>query len=779
MPLTCIPRHILIVEDDRDFSRSLADILELHEYTVQVAANLDEARTLLAAEFFPLVLCDMRLGNERGLDLLDHIRQQQLACRYLVLTAYADTQMAIEALQLGAADFLRKPLEVHQLLASLKRNFEVLDLEKDRQDAQEAQLKHEQELALSEERFRALFDTSPDAIILSDLESGALVDVNRAVVLQIGVAKEELLGKNSLEIGLWEEQARQQFYEVLREQGQVENMEAVYRRPKSREEVHGLLSARITQIQGRDYLLTVVRDISELKKIEREREQERRLTEAIIDSLPGLFFMFGKDGLIHRWNQNYYDDLGYAETDRHNLNALDLIPPEEHPKARERIEEVFRSGRATLEASQITKRGDKRPYYFSGKRLDRGEESYVVGVGFDISDRLAAEQALRESEERYRQLYREFETLLNGIPDALVLLNPEQTIVWANHGAESHFGPEVGTLPGKHCQDLWGREEELCDDCIQKTFEEGVAQEKIHHSGDGRVWGMKVFPIKGADGQVVNVLQLSSDLTEKITLREEAARASRLAALGEMAAGVAHEINNPNGMIQINLGMVAQALEEGREVMDRHYEQQGDFPWGGINYSRMRDEIPRLVTEMRDASQRIKRTVEELKGFSRRDLTSDFTPLEVNASVEAALRLCADDIQRAGAQVAVKLQDGLPRVRGLAQRIEQILVNLISNACHALTGEGRNVEIVTRQSSGGGQVEVRVQDHGCGIAPEHLERLTDPFFTTRRETGGTGLGLSLSARMAKEHGGRLEFKSTPGEGTTVTLILPVDQGGNA
>lgn len=635
----------------------------------------------------------------------------------------------------------------------------------------------EQTLRESEERFRTVFQTTPNAVLLAKLSDGRVVDCNESVAAISGFPREEIIGKNSQEIGIWDDpHDRQRMYEQLQEKGFVNDMEYVYRR-KDGSTGHALLSARKVNLRSEPHLLIVSRDISALKQAEQEREHARELADALIDSLPGIFFMIDDKGMLLRWNDNYQQALGYSEEDLRGEEALTRNPQGEHAKLRAAIAEAFRSGSVSVESNHLTKAGEAKPYFYSAKRLDVAGNRYLVGVGIDISERVAAERALRESEERFRRLYKEFETLLNGIPDALVLLNPELMIVWSNRGAEEHFGAQLGTLPGKHCKELWGLDEELCENCIQKTFDEGITQEKIHNAADGRVWGMKVFPIKDLDGRVANVIQISSDLTEKVALREEADRASRLAALGEMAAGVAHEINNPNGMIMISLNLVAQAIRDGRGILDKHFDEQGDFSWGGIKYSRMRDEIPRLVEEMQDSALRIKNTVEELKGFSRRDLQSDYEILDLNSCIEGAVRLTKADCESAGAELFTDLVAALPHVRGVQQRIEQILVNLISNACHALDGDNNNIEVRSRISADGEKVLVSVRDHGIGIAPQHLERLTDPFFTTRREVGGTGLGLSLSARMAKEHGGRLEFASSPEEGTTASLILPVHREG--
>jgi polar amino acid transport system substrate-binding protein len=141
---------------------------------------------------------------------------------------------------------------------------------------------------------------------------------------------------------------------------------------------------------------------------------------------------------------------------------------------------------------------------------------------------------------------------------------------------------------------------------------------------------------------------------------------------------------------------------------------------------------------------------------------------------QAAVRLVEPTIRKATFCFRADYASGLPGIRCNSQRIEQVLVNLILNACQALPDQYRCIELSTWFDSQQQAVFCRLRDEGNGISPEHLARLTDPFFTTKREIGGTGLGLSVSAGIVKEHSGALEFESTPGQGTIVTLKLPVD-----
>ncbi len=278
------------------------------------------------------------------------------------------------------------------------------------------------------------------------------------------------------------------------------------------------------------------------------------------------------------------------------------------------------------------------------------------------------------------------------------------------------------------------------------------------------------------------VAQRTASLAREMAERERAAatlllqqrqlvQADKLAALGVLVAGVAHEVNNPNGFILLNMPILRAAFLDALESLDAGGATD-DLALAGIPYARMRVEIPLMLDEMAAGSRRIKRIVEDLKDFARREDSPRLAPIDLNDVARAAVRLVDARIRHGTGRFEVSLADGLPRVRADAQRIEQVVVNLLLNACEALPGPERGVALATRADPAAGQVVLEVRDEGVGIRPEDLPRVTDPFFTTKRETGGTGLGLSVSAGIVEEHGGALGFASTPGVGTVATLRLP-------
>ncbi len=252
--------------------------------------------------------------------------------------------------------------------------------------------------------------------------------------------------------------------------------------------------------------------------------------------------------------------------------------------------------------------------------------------------------------------------------------------------------------------------------------------------------------------------------------QQQLIQADKMSSLGVLVSGVAHEINNPNALVLLNLPQLQRAWTDIAPLLENHYGLQGDFSVGRIPYSQMRDDIPDMLQEMYDSSSRIKHIVENLRNFSQRNDTPPMTGINLNLVAESAIQLLANPIKKATAHFRLELVKELPRVKGNQQRLEQIVINLLINACQAL--ENPSQALTLRSDFSATEVWLEVEDCGCGIKPEFLSQLSDPFFTTRREAGGTGLGLSISSTIAKEHDGRLEFNSEPGLGTRARLILP-------
>lgn len=263
---------------------------------------------------------------------------------------------------------------------------------------------------------------------------------------------------------------------------------------------------------------------------------------------------------------------------------------------------------------------------------------------------------------------------------------------------------------------------------------------------------------------------------EELQVRQrQLLHADKMTSLGILTSGVAHEINNPNGLLQLSLPQLHKSWLAAEPILEQHYQQHGDYKLGWFNYSRMRDEIPQMLSEMLASSNRIKRIVDDLKDFARRNDAGYNDPIDLTQVVESALRLVDNALRKASNNFSADFAVNLPKFRGNGHRIEQVVVNLVLNACQALDTPSQSIALRTGRCSEEAMVFLEIVDQGCGIDAEQLARITDPFFTTKRESGGTGLGLSVSEGIVKDHSGRLEFDSSPGQGMRVRLLLPIYQ----
>ena len=288
---------------------------------------------------------------------------------------------------------------------------------------------------------------------------------------------------------------------------------------------------------------------------------------------------------------------------------------------------------------------------------------------------------------------------------------------------------------------------------------EGRLDRRMHIESDGEIGQLSL-----AFDNMADSLQAAQEtLEQKVAERTEALehsqqqllQAAKLASIGELAGGVAHEINNPASIMLMRIAQLEEEL-------------------GALNVS---EEATEDVAVIGRQVEKISRIVSGLLTFSRRS-TTELRPLDVNDVVRRTVHLMEDLVKSRGIELELDLAGALPRTRGDSSQIEQVLLNLVNNALDAMPRGGR-ITFITRVSGGdenrGPAVKLSVVDTGTGIAPEHLDRIFDPFFTTKEPGEGTGLGLSVSYGIAEQHGGVLEASSAPDVGTRFDLRLPVDE----
>jgi PAS domain S-box-containing protein len=269
------------------------------------------------------------------------------------------------------------------------------------------------------------------------------------------------------------------------------------------------------------------------------------------------------------------------------------------------------------------------------------------------------------------------------------------------------------------------------------------------------------------------------DVTDKKQAEEKAKiqqrqliQADKFASIGVLSAGVAHEINNPNHSIMSHARVISDAFRNITPVLEEYYEEHGDFAMGGLPYTEMRREMPICLNGISYGARRIDSIVSDLKNFARQEGYELSADTNLNFVVKSAVALASNYISKATNNFRVQLAENIPKVLGNFQRLEQVMLNLIQNACQALRNRDEAIFIEVSHNSRTRCVEVSICDHGEGIPKDDLSRIKDPFFTTKREQGGTGLGLSISATIVEDHHGTMSFSSDPGGGTTVKIAIP-------
>lgn len=303
----------------------------------------------------------------------------------------------------------------------------------------------------------------------------------------------------------------------------------------------------------------------------------------------------------------------------------------------------------------------------------------------------------------------------------------------------------------------------------------------IHKNGSLRWVKSTIVLQKDEYGQVISYDGLISDITELKEAEErdhikkqQLVQADKMATLGILVSGVAHEINNPNNFIMLNAKLIEKVWNGAAPLMDSYYRENGDFVIAGMPYSVAKDKISALISGISKGAVRIEKIVRALKDYAKQDTGEMNQDVDINKVVDAAVLIINNLIKKSTDSFDVSYWPNLPPIRGSFLSLEQVIINLISNSCQAMQNKPRIIKIKTYYDSFRKEVRVQIKDTGQGISEHDMKHIFDPFFTTKRDSGGTGLGLSIAYNIIRDHNGNLQFESNK-SGTTATLSLPIKE----
>jgi PAS domain S-box-containing protein len=402
----------------------------------------------------------------------------------------------------------------------------------------------------------------------------------------------------------------------------------------------------------------------------------------------------------------------------------------------------------------------------------------------DITKRKRMEEALRDSELRFKEIFHQSE-------DAIIFFRRGSCeILELNAKAERTFGYSSEELQRGGVALIAGPEEiePLCaaisgiteGNRVKREFScRRKDQSSIMVSLRGKVMLLQDGPVTYCTLR---------DITERIRgeeknreIQAKLIQANKMTSLGLLVSGVAHEINNPNNFIMANTELLKRILDDAVKVVKEYREEhpEGELYLAGIPAEELGEHSQRLVEGIVHGSRRVNDIVKNLKDFARQERRQVLREVDVNHVARSAVSLLHHELIKYTHNFKLELADPLPPVKGHAQQLGQVIINLLMNACQALPRNESGIRLRTRFDERKNLVTIAVSDEGCGMSREGSLRIMEPFFTTKLDSGGTGLGLSISESIVKEHGGRLDFRSEPGRGTTFSVTIPAARDAGA
>ncbi|MEX2577450.1 MAG: PAS domain S-box protein [Verrucomicrobiales bacterium] len=507
-------------------------------------------------------------------------------------------------------------------------------------------------------------------------------------------------------------------------------------------------------------------------------ERERNFSDTMIDSMPGILYVYDETGRFIRWNQRFEEVSGYSNEEIARMHPLQFFSLKDRGTIETRMTEVFAEGESSVEAPFLSKSGDSSPHYFTGRKVEFDGRPCLVGVGIDISKRIEAETALKRSEERHR-------TTLDNILEGCQILDFEWTYLYLNRAASVQNRRANEELIGHRMPEIWpGIDETEIFAHSKRCLEERVpyhGETKLVFPDGSHGWfevcvrpvseGIVILSIDITERREAEraLNQLNESLEAKVTERTTELRAALVEAeaadrlKSAFLATMSHELRTPLNSIIGFTGIVLQKLAG---PLTEEQAKQLDMVRGSARH------LLELINEILDLS--------KIEAGQLEIRCEEFDPRESVERVADTIRPLAD---KGGLSLAVSVVDGVaPRISGDNRRLEQILLNLLNNAVKFTETGGVSIEVApaTIDADGSGApmeaTRFRVADTGIGIRKSDLGQLFLPFRQLdsgiTRVHEGTGLGLTICRRLTELLGGEIDVSSEQGEGSVFTVVIP-------
>ena len=412
--------------------------------------------------------------------------------------------------------------------------------------------------------------------------------------------------------------------------------------------------------------------------------------------------------------------------------------------------------------------------------LENRVEQRTEALQKEINDRKHAQIELQKSKTMLQSVF-------DGISEPLLLLDKHLTLQILNESAIEYYGDKGSDALGQPCYRAFKKGSDPCEDCvIASAVSEGRhgVFERKGFMNPGRLERVAIYPVIKKSGDNGSFIIRISDITESKILEKRMIQNEKMASLGVLISGIAHEINNPNNYISVNIPILRDYLNVVMPIVDEYAQTHPELEIMHMTYTEFREDIFELLDNVQHGSKQIKSIVQDLKVFSRADREKkssgdgkDDKPekIDLRPVFEKVISFCRAKIERNVKTFNVQMPEKLPEVPVESQLLEQILINLLINAAEAFDQPARENSMVNLSVSTDdakkSQLIIEVKDNGKGMDEKTKEKIFDPFFTTKFLEGGTGLGMYIVHNLIEKIGAKIEIDSRPGQGSSFKVKL--------
>ena len=579
--------------------------------------------------------------------------------------------------------------------------------------------------------------------------------------------------------------------------GYLSKAEFLEEEKKLIKEISRMISKAIEKHELQLELKKYVGNLKELVKAKtKELEKSKKRFEDLFENAPDGIVISKLNGDIIKANRAFYRMLHYPEDGSVKLNFVKNKLYANISRIRPYIFKKMKE-KGHLEGMEMTlldAKGSQCPVIGSFIFVDVDGRRCIEAVYKDIRLRKELEQKLIEQNENLEKIVQKrtadlenqkdllvdkneellslteklkesknkLQTLFDAITDQVVMIDSDFNIKMANR--------KEGTDSGKCFAKIFNLDQpcQKCPGAMVFQQKKSITLEQKY--GDD-YYLLQAYPIFNEQAEVEGVLEFSRLITKQKNMEMQLMQTDKLASLGQLVSGVAHEINNPNTFIRGNVSIIQEAMKDILPILDKYYQDEKDLQIARLKYDVFKSNILILLEDMAQGTNRIKTIVDGLRKFAKRDDGVLIDDVDLNEIIQSCLRLVSNQIGRK-AKVKLDLDEHLPKIKGNSQRLEQVVVNILINASQAIEKKMGNI-LITTSCLERKENLLKITDDGKGIDEKTMKQIFDPFFTTKRHQGGTGLGLSIAYGIIKEHKGRIEVESKSGLGTIFSIYIPV------